>query len=182
MAVKTFTTGEILTASNTNTYLANAGLVYVTSVTVGNAVSSVTVSNCFTATYDSYKILYVNGSASTTSNSINFNFNGAPAAWYGNLIYANFAAGAPLSAGYNNTTGINHGGCISSGTPSVCLEVLNPYNAKPSFVQGLYVDGSNAGTVTASNANSTSYTGFVLTPASGTLTGGVITVYGYRNA
>jgi hypothetical protein len=29
MAIKTFTTGEVLTASDTNTYLANAGLVFV---------------------------------------------------------------------------------------------------------------------------------------------------------
>jgi hypothetical protein len=29
MAIKTFTTGEVLTAADTNTYLANSGLVYV---------------------------------------------------------------------------------------------------------------------------------------------------------
>ena len=34
MAIKTFTTGEVLTASDTNTYLANAGLVYITSTAV----------------------------------------------------------------------------------------------------------------------------------------------------
>jgi hypothetical protein len=30
MAIKTFTTGEVLTASDTNTYLANSGLVFET--------------------------------------------------------------------------------------------------------------------------------------------------------
>ena len=34
MAIKTFTTGEVLTAADTNTYLANSGLVYVASGTV----------------------------------------------------------------------------------------------------------------------------------------------------
>ncbi len=29
MAVKTFTTGEVLTAADTNTYLNNGGLVYI---------------------------------------------------------------------------------------------------------------------------------------------------------
>lgn len=182
MAVKTFTTGEVLTASDTNTYLANGGLVYVTSVTVGSAVSSVTVSNCFTATYDAYKIIYLGGSSSGTSISLDFNFNGAPAGWYGNLLYANFTNGAPVSFGYNNATGILHGGSGASGVPNMLLEVVNPYNAKPSYLQGAYIDGGNAGTVSATNANSTSYTGFVIKPSSGTITGGVITVYGYRKA
>ena len=53
MAVKTFTTGEVLTASDTNTYLANAGLVYITSTSVGTG-GSLTVSNCFSATYNNY--------------------------------------------------------------------------------------------------------------------------------
>jgi hypothetical protein len=57
MAIKTFTTGEVLTASDTNTYLANAGLVYVKSQTIGTGVSSVIVSDCFTTDYDNYKIV-----------------------------------------------------------------------------------------------------------------------------
>ena len=35
MAVKTFSTGEVLTASDTNTYLNNGGLVYITSTIFG---------------------------------------------------------------------------------------------------------------------------------------------------
>jgi hypothetical protein len=40
MAIKTFTTGEVLTASDTNTYLANSGLVYVKSQTIGSGVTA----------------------------------------------------------------------------------------------------------------------------------------------
>lgn len=39
MAIKTFTGGEVLTAANTNTYLANAGLVYVAGASFSGAVS-----------------------------------------------------------------------------------------------------------------------------------------------
>ena len=39
MAIKTFTTGEVLTASDTNTYLANSGLVYVAGASFSGAVS-----------------------------------------------------------------------------------------------------------------------------------------------
>ena len=198
MAIKTFTTGEVLTASDTNTYLANAGLVQITSgitvssaggtaatvangtVTVGTSNTSVTVSGAFSSTYDAYRIIFTGGTASTSSNQFSFNFNGAPAGWYGNMIYANFASGAPASVGYNNATGVAHGGSVSSGYSQAIMEVRSPFLATPSFFASSYVDGSNAGTVQASNANSTSYTGFVLAILSGTFTGGTITVYGYR--
>lgn len=182
MAIKTFTTGEVLTASDTNTYLANAGLVYVTSVTAGTGVTTISVNNCFSATWDAYRIILTGGTASTSSNQFSFNFNGAPAAWYGNMIYANFANGAPLSVGYNNATGVAHGASVSSGYSQAIIDVRSPYLATPSFFWSSYVDGSNAGTVQASNANSTSYTGFVLTVLSGTITGGTVAVYGYRKA
>ena len=68
MAIKTFTTGEVLTASDTNTYLANSGLVYITSTAVSG--STVSVSNCFNSTYDWYKVvLFVTGTV--TGSDIN---------------------------------------------------------------------------------------------------------------
>lgn len=57
MAIKTFTTGEVLTASDTNTYLANGGLVYITATTV-SAASTPAIDGCFTSTYAHYFITY----------------------------------------------------------------------------------------------------------------------------
>ena len=62
MATKTFTAGSVLTAADTNTYLANAGLVYVASASF-SASSAVTVSNCFTSTYNAYRILITTNSS-----------------------------------------------------------------------------------------------------------------------
>ena len=182
MAIKTFTTGEVLTASDTNTYLANAGLVYVTSVTGGTGVTTITVSNCFSSTYDAYRIVLTGGTASSSSNQFNFNFNGAPTAWYGNFIYANFASGAPASVGYNNIAGVTHAASVSSAYSQCLIDIRSPFLATPSFFWSSFVDGANAGTTQATNANSTSYTGFVLTINTGTCTGGTVTVYGYRKA
>jgi hypothetical protein len=60
MAVKTFTTGEVLTAADTNTYLANSGLVYITSATMTGSTSILNMDNIFTSTYDNYRILVQN--------------------------------------------------------------------------------------------------------------------------
>ena len=57
MAVYTFTQGEKVTTNLANTYMTNGGLVWISSTTVGSGVTTVTVSNAFSATYDSYRIV-----------------------------------------------------------------------------------------------------------------------------
>ena len=180
MAIKTFTTGEVLTASDTNTYLANSGLVYVTSATVGSAVSSVTVSNAFSATYDAYKIVYLNGTG-TTGTACQFNLVGATTAWYGNLIYGP-ATGGVNGAGVNNGGYMNWAGGCTGGSWNVSIEVLSPFLAQRTFASAPFSDATNFGTSTHYLNNTTSYTGFTLTPGAGTFTGGTVTVYGYRKA
>ncbi len=56
MAVKTFTTGEVLTAADTNTYLNNGGLVYVSGASVSN-VTTIDVTG-FTTTYKQFRVIY----------------------------------------------------------------------------------------------------------------------------
>jgi len=67
MAVKTFTTGEVLTASDTNTYLNNGGLVYITTGTAAAGASTLSVNNCFSSTYENYRLVIssADGSANT---------------------------------------------------------------------------------------------------------------------
>jgi hypothetical protein len=181
MAIKTFTTGEVLTAADTNTYLANSGLVYVSSTTVGSAVTSVTISSCFSATYDAYRIVATNVTATGTQN-VSFQLSGITTGYYGNLIYANYTSGAVSSAGYNNISVVTHAGGTQGQMMILNVEVVNPFLSKPKFISGTFLDQSNAGAVVAQNNQSTSATGFVVTPNTGTLTGGQITVYGYRKA
>lgn len=56
MAVKTFTTNELLTSSDTNTYLANSGLVYITTLSATNAAAAF-VDSVFNGTYRNYVIV-----------------------------------------------------------------------------------------------------------------------------
>ena len=151
-------------------------------ITIGTAVTSVTVANAFSSTYDHYRIILTGGTASTSSNQFSFNFNGSPSAWYGNFIYANFAGSTPASVGYNNLTGVTHAASVSSGYSQAFIDIQSPFLATPSFFSSHFVDGSNAGRTQATNANSTSYTGFILTMNTGTCSGGTIAIYGYRKS
>ena len=69
MAVKTFTTGEVLTASDTNTYLANAGWVYITTLSPAGTATTAFVDSVFTGTYRNYVIVadwFTGGNAAIT--------------------------------------------------------------------------------------------------------------------
>lgn len=57
MAVKTFTTGDVLTASDTNTFLANAGWVNISATTHSGTASTINFNSVFTSTYANYRIV-----------------------------------------------------------------------------------------------------------------------------
>jgi hypothetical protein len=178
MAIKTFTTGELLSSSDTNTYLANSGLVYVTSATIGTAVSSVAVANAFSATYDNYKIV-AHGGIGNTFQAISMTLTGAATSYYQILAYWAYAGGAATSAGVSNAAQWTYIG-ESGDSNTIDIDVLGPNTAKYTQFAGNYI-GSVAGTIAGYHAQTTAYTGFTIATA-GTMTGGTITVYGYRKA
>ena len=176
MAIKTFTTGEVLTASDTNTYLANSGLVFVSSTTIGTAVSSVTVSNCFSSTYTNYKIVAFGGIGSSLQ-AMSMTLTGSATSYYQILTYWAYAGGAASSAGVSNQAQWAYIG-ESGDSNTIDIDVLGPNTAKYTQFAGNYI-GSVAGTIAGYHAQTTAYTGFTIATG-GTMTGGTITVYGYR--
>ena len=182
MAVKTFTT-EVLTSADTNTYLANSGLVYVTSATVGTGVSSVTVSSAFNSTYDNYVVIYSNGVNSVDCN-INLALGSSTTQYYNTLIYGTFAGSGPsLATTNNNRVAWAWAGGGSSDAVFVNVTLLQPFVSKFTRVMGQTYDGINlAGVMQGIHKVASSYSAFTITPDGGTLTGGTVTVYGYRKA
>ena len=181
MAIKTFTAGSVLTAADTNTYLANSGLVYITSQTVGSAVSTVTVSSAFNSTYDSYKIIYTGGVCSTTLH-IGFKLGTTATGYYGGLIYINDASNVPTGVLDVNASSFSYSGGGTTGHCLINAELHNPFTANYTLMNNFNMSFVNYATYNGSLRNTTSYTAFTLIPSGGTITGGTITVYGYRKA
>lgn len=183
MAVKTFTT-EVLTSADTNTYLANSGLVYVTSATIGTGVSSVTVSSAFSSTYDNYKIIVSGGVGSATAENI-FLRMGSTTTGYRNSINGVDTAGNSTTAYDNNTNllWIWAGATTTTGS-TANIELFNPFLSLVTFADMAMIRAGANGHWKAFGtlADTTSYTAFSIFPGAGTLTGGTITVYGYRKA
>jgi hypothetical protein len=177
-----FTTGQVFTASAANN-MANSGLTYVTSATAGTAVSSFAVSNCFSATYDDYRIVISGGSGSGSGNNALFQFDGITGSVYetaGPVV----TYGAPASlAAYAPAAGTTWlPGYIGTNFTSIVMDVINPNVAKykgmhaSSAAQFNYLFNGQC----SSTSLATGFTFAITSP--NTMTGVKITVYGYRKA
>jgi len=178
----TFSSGAVLTAAQMN----SVGLWLVKTQTVGTAVSSVAVTSAFSADYDNY-LITLNGGTGSATGAIAIQLGSSVTGYYGFLVYGDIAASTVLGANVNNQTRMNfQGGCTAAGQAAVVSStLLNPFKAAyTTFLNGTYRSfGSNPvyGTMQGEHRVATSYTGFTVLPEAGTLTGGTIRVYGYRN-
>jgi hypothetical protein len=187
MAIKTFTTGEVLTASDTNTYLANSGLVYITSA---NATSGgvLNIDNIFSATYRNYRIVLDDVRlAGLAGLAIQLRVGGAS----NNTTYYNirqewdYGTGAASVAATANGTLWNiavipNGATAAAGS----IDIYNPFMAQATGYQSQGSDsrtaGGGGGLLSGGYHNTaSSFTGISITNAS-TYSNINATVYGYR--
>jgi hypothetical protein len=152
-------------------------------ITIGSAVSSVTVNGAFSATYENYKII-ISGSSSSAQVNLIYQ-NGAlntTTSYYGGLYGVNYTNGAFISGNVNNATGFTFAGGCDIGSVSFCAEVQNPFLAKyTTFSSSPVIYGNNRASFSGDHEQGVSYTSFTVLPASGTITGGTIRIYGYGN-
>jgi hypothetical protein len=180
MSFPSFSAGEVLTAADMNA----VGLWLVKTQTVGTAVTSVQVTGAFSANYDNYLVTYNGGLGSIAVESLNIILGAATTGYYGNLIYGIPSSATVFSGPDNNSARWTYAGSTTTTTADVFAEIRNPFLSKPSQISGRYNANTTNGAYGTYNGflnNSTSYTAFTLSPNAGTITGGTIRVYGYRN-
>jgi hypothetical protein len=231
LGFKTFVTGDVLTAGDTNGYLmqgvlvfasaaardsaitspqegqfaylkdtnvttyytgsawtnlvpaSSSGLTLITNQTL-SAVSSVSINDCFSATYRSYKIV-LNANFSSGGQAINLRFR------TGGTDNSNSSYNSILFYSLFNGTGNSYQGGVVSGNTStlgysatastrtgLAFEVFEPFATE---YTNFFME-NNTNTLTERGggffANTTSFDGFTLTPGGGTMTGS-LQVYGY---
>ena len=157
------------------------GLRLVKTQTIGTAVSTVTVTDAFSATYNHYKILLIGGTASASS-SLNLKIGNASTGYYAG-IFAIRWDGTTQGLGQSNTAFLTLGTTAASGN-QLDLTIGNPFNTSATTIYGQAVWMQTAATgfnrtVGGYLNNTNSYTSFTLAVGSGTITGGTIYVYGY---
>lgn len=160
------------------------GLVLVKTQTIGNAVSSVSVTNAFSSTYDNYKILISDGVGSTEL-QLNMTLGASSTQYYVGGVYTNWSSGAVGSVNQDNGSSWLRVGYANSSPNQVVMnmEILGPNLAKATYATSLISRSpSNIGGVYYLHNVATAYTDFTLTTSTGTITGGTIRVYGYVNS
>ena len=175
---------------DTSVYTALAGKksgLVLLNTTSFSAVSSQSINDVFSATYDNYRIL-VNVSSASATATLGFRFRVSGSDDSNNVYrfggwYASMESG--VSGFDSNATGTSFltSSHISGAYPTYTqLEIAQPFSAAPTPIQATFT--YNNGVYTASqrlgtHTNSTSFTGFTLVASSGNVTGRVLT-YGYN--
>jgi len=149
--------------------------------TIGTGVSSVTVSDAFSADFDNYLVTVTGGVASTGIN-IQMRLGASNTGVYsGALIYMTYTVAGIQTAADNGSTQFNFVGAGDTNNLALNTTLLGPNLAKYTTIGGPYMGNLSAGTYTGIHKVATAYTAFTLLASSGTMTGGTIRVYGYRN-
>lgn len=189
MAIKTFTAGEVLTASDTNTYLTNSGLVYVTSTSVGTG-TTLTISNVFSSTYDNYRIVFSGLRCASGTIFITTQLRAATTTtitgYYDSRLevtLANAVLGASNTNAAQWSTNIVADATRSSGG---FFDLYNPNNATETSYVGSGVDARTSASAPFRTGGGfqnsiTQFDSIVFTASSNFATGTVF-VYGYRRS
>jgi hypothetical protein len=188
------TNGQILTADSTaatgikwaTPAAATSALTLVKSQTIGSAVSSVTVTDAFSSTYDNYLVI-VSGGAGSASSGLNLQLGSTATGYYSWEVYGSYSSNTVNGFGQSNTTSAGDFATTTVNGHTGVAHVLSPnLAARTSFntafgqLDTTFYAGWKNGFVN----NTTQYTAFTLTPSTGgvTMTGGTIRVYGYQNS
>jgi hypothetical protein len=159
------------------------GLRLIKKQTIGSGVSTVTVNDAFSATYENYKII-VSGGVGSTSAVVQCFLGGTEPAngYYAAGTFTNYSAGATAVANNNNASRFNRIGYNTTNSIQANVEFHSPFATKNTMIMSNFighVTSGDAGTFMGYLNNSTSFTSFTILPSSGTWTGGTIYVYGY---
>jgi hypothetical protein len=180
MPVPDFSPGEVLTAAAMD----SIGFWLVKSQTIGTSVSSVDITSCFNSSYDNYKISF-SGVACSANMSIVFTLlsgtTPVTANWLGTEYFTSVGA-TTMTGQLSNGAGAGtfcSAGTVTSGVSSV-MEIQSPFLAQQTRFQASFGDSAFFRSGFGLHTLATSYDGFRITASSGSMTGGTISVFGYR--
>jgi hypothetical protein len=182
------TNGQVLTADSTAATglkwaaaTATSGLTLIKTQTIGTGVSSVTVTNAFSTTYENYMII-LSGGVGNANTGVSMKLGSTSTGYYRAGFYQQYGSGTMTGTTSTNdssyqiaTTGANGYGCVA--------QVLQPFTAARTTIFADNTQLDTAGYINISYGflnDTTSYTEFTLAATS--LTGGTIKVYGYQTS
>jgi hypothetical protein len=187
MAIKTFTAGSVLTASDTNTYLANSGLVYITTLSPSTG-STIQFTNAFSSTYKNYRVI-VSGTSNSGTN-VYLRLLVGTTVQTGNILsvnqYNQLSAGSIVKNSRSDQYGLM-GAMFPTYTSTYTFDFFNPQVADYTNwicngIGGRSNTDSDYNLTACRNIATTQIDGFEITTASAPTLSLTATIYGVRNA
>jgi hypothetical protein len=157
------------------------GLRLIKTQTIGSGVSTVQVTDAFSATYDNYLII-VSGGVGSTATGINLTLGATVTGYYRGGNFTSYGSTTVTGVASANASNWQSTGVATTTSLDARVELFDPFLTKNTKFRGSYASALTTGESLVQQGflnNTTSYTDFTFTKASGTLTGGTIYVYGY---
>ena len=153
------------------------GLRLVKKQTIGSGVSSVTVTDAFSATYENYKVIVSGGVGSAGAAPLAVRLGATVTGYDYNQIYMLY--GSSTITGFGSTNQAQWlTGKTTTDNLDLNIDLRCPFVAKATTFAGTHSIGFPLLSF-GQLVNTTSYTDLVIFPNTGTITGGTIYVYGY---
>ncbi len=142
------------------------------------------VPDAFNSTYDNYKVIYSGGTGSGISIGLRLALTGSSTAYFNSLIYLPYSGGGVQNIPNNNSLGYWQYSGAADANSNAFLEadIFEPFLARSTRFFSQWVQTDAAGFNAGIHKANTSFTGLTVGTDSGTVTGGTVTVYGYRKA
>lgn len=176
MAYPTFNSGDVLAATDMNA----VGLWLVKTQTIGTAVASQAVTGAFSSTYDNY-LITVSGGVAASSEYLYIQLGSANTGYRYSYVYGNLGS-TVNTAGTTTGASFVYAGWANTSMLSAEVFIGNPFATKMTTCRAFAgKSGNEAGMFSGVQIDATSFTSFTLGIGAGTMTGGTIRVYGYRN-
>lgn len=174
----------IRTGSNAWTVVPNTGgaLTLVKAQNIGTAVSSVNVTNAFSTAYDYYKIIIGGTGVGSTGLGIQLKLGNSTTGYYMTGIYTFYNSSGSGTSFQNNTTAFLLAGWAGTSNITMNVDLVSPAHATWTKYSSKYTAATDSTYQDGVHQVSTGYTDFTLTTSSGTITGGTVLVYGYKNS
>lgn len=157
------------------------GLRLVKKQTIGSAVTSVTVTNAFNATYENY-LVKISGGVGSAQADFSIQIGNATSAYNYSSVYTRFDTGTVEGLRANSQAEIRYAGGINTTNLQMNCNIDTPFLTRPTILTAQHVVASATGLTMSTYgylANNNSYTDIKILASSGTLTGGTIYIYGY---
>jgi hypothetical protein len=172
-----FSSGAVLTAAQMN----SVGLWLISKSTIPASSLLYTTPTVFSSDFDNYRVI-IRGVKSSAVSDLLINFGGTTTGYYGSAYFDNYNGAVTGTNRRNNGANLYIGGVETTlGEQVISMDIANPFIAMSTSINGGYYGNGYSGWFGGTQANATSFTTLTVRPATGTITGGTITVYGYRS-